>query len=108
MQIGEDPDVIAHKPPLRNSPWIAEFFIEDEENVYYIMVEEKAVCQTTNFTKALYIWFCLHYVLHLCYEAAVKDTCMFFQEFIFGLPCTAKRTSGYLSTATDIQAVTAR
>ena len=37
------------------------------------------------------------------YEAAVKDIC---QEFIFGLPCTAKRTSGHLNTATNIQEVT--
>ena len=91
-----------------NSPWIAEFSNEDRENVFYIMVEQKAVCQTVNFTKALYVLFCSHYVFHLCYKVAVKDVCMFFQEFIFGLPCTAKHTSGYLSTATGIQAVTDR
>ena len=76
--------------------------------MFYLMVEQKVVCQTANFTKTVYVWFCLYYVFHLCYDPVVNDVCMFFQEFIFGLPCTAKRTSAYLSTATDIQALTTR
>ena len=107
-QIGEDPEVIASQPPLRNAPRIAEFAVEDGDSQFYLIVEQRVVCQTANFTKALYLWFCLHYIFHICYEPSLHDVCMFFQEFIFGLPCTAKRSSSYLSTATDIQALTTR
>lgn len=80
--MGEDPDV-GSQPPTRNAPPILEFSVEDGESVFYLMVEQKVVCQTANFTKAVYVWFCLYYVFHLCYDPVVNDLCMFSQEFIF-------------------------
>ena len=54
FQIEEDLDFIARKPPVCNSPWIAEFSIEDGEHVFFIMVQKKAICQTANFTKVCF------------------------------------------------------
>ncbi len=40
VQIGEDPDVVAAQPPVRNSPRFAEFAVEDGDSSYYIFVEQ--------------------------------------------------------------------
>ena len=48
--------------------------------------------------------FALFYVFNLQYDKNVKDVCLFFQEFVFGLPSNlCKKTSTYMSITTDIQ-----
>ena len=50
-----------------------------------------------SFDKSLFAWF----ALFLC-----DDLCLFFQEFVFGLPVAGqacKKSSTYLSVTTDIQ-----
>lgn len=71
-----------------------------------IFVEQQAICETGTLTKAIFLWFSTHYVFHLCYDNAISDVCLFFQEFVFGLPCTSTRSPTYLSKATDIQRLT--
>ncbi len=48
--------------------------------------------------------FALFYVYNLQYDKNVKDVCLFFQEFVFGLPSNlCKKISTYMSITTDIQ-----
>lgn len=96
---------MASDPPVRNTPRIAEFtcVTEDETSSYFLFVEQMVLCETTSFTKALFLWFSIHYVFHLSYCAKLNDMCLFIQEFVFGLPCSTKRSPSYLSVVTDIQ-----
>ena len=82
--------------------------MEDGDPSYYILVEQMALCETSTFKKALFLWFSTHYVFHLSYAPTISDFCTFFQEFIFGLPAKGKRCTSYLTTATDIQQFTVR
>lgn len=106
--IGEDPNVVSAQPPVRNSPRLAEFVVEDGNGTYFLFMEQMTVCEVNSFTKALFLWFCTHYVFHLNYCPALSDLCTFIQEFVFGLPCAGKRSATYLSIATDIQQITVR
>ena len=108
IQIGEDPNVVAAQPPARNAPRFAEFVVEDSSSTYFVFVEQTTLCECSTFTDALFLWFCTYYVFHLSYYTVLADVCAFFQEFIFGLPLTGKRSASYLSTATDIQQLTLR
>ena len=98
------PETVATTPPVRNTPWIGEFNVEDGDSVYFIFVEQKVLCSVNSFTKSLFVWFSLFYVFNLEYDKNVKELCLFFQEFVFGLPSNScKKTSTYLSVTTDIQ-----
>lgn len=109
LQIGQDPEVVASNPPIRNSPRIGEFNVEDGNNTYYIFVEQMVLCELSSFSKALFIWFSVHYVFHLSYCSPLNDLCMFLQEFVFGLPSAGgKRSASYLTIVTDIQRKTIR
>lgn len=99
---------MASNPPIRNSPRIAEFDVEDGNNTYFLFVEQMALCETSSFCKALFLWFSIHYVFHLSYCSSLSDLCMFIQEFVFGLPCAGKRSASYLTIVTDIQRNTIR
>lgn len=108
-QIGEDPDVVASRPPVRNSPRLAEFVVEnDGKETFFIFIEKLTICEVNSFTRALFLWFCTYYVFHLNYCEVHSDFCIFMQEFVFGLPCPGKRTATYLTVATDIQQMTVR
>ena len=102
-QMSESPEAIATAPPARNTPWIGEFMADDGDSSYFIFVEQAPFFSFSSFVKALFFWFCLHYVFNLEYNSNVKEFCLFFQEFVFGLPNSCKKTSTYLSTTTDIQ-----
>lgn len=93
---------------MRNSPRFAEFVIEDGGSTYFLFVEQTTICESSTFTRALFLWFCIHYVFHLSYSTLLTDLCTFFQEFVFGLPSAGKRSASYLTVATDIQQHTVR
>ena len=60
--MGEDPDFIATKPPVRNSPRFAEFAVEDGENcTYFLFVEQKTICETHSFQKSFLLVLCALY-----------------------------------------------
>ena len=82
------PEAIAAAPPVRNAPWIGEFSAEDGNLMYFIFVEQKVLCSVNSFVKSLFIWFSLFYIFNLEYGKNTKDVCLFFQEFVFGLPET--------------------
>lgn len=101
----DDPDEIVNNSKL-SAPRFAGFIGEDEGQ-YFLIVETEIVTQTSTFNNALMLWFCLFYVLNLEYPKPVIEICLFFQEFVFGLPPSSayKRSKSvtYLSTTTDIQ-----
>lgn len=100
--VAESPD-----PPQRNAPWIGEFKVDDGDSVYFIFIERKVLCTINSFAKSLFTWFSLYYVFNLEYDTNTNEVCLFFQEFVFGLPSnTSKKTSTYLSVTTDIQRFT--
>ena len=82
--------------------------MEDGDSSYYIFVEQMTLCEIPTFTKALFLWFSVHYVFHLSYLPLLNDFCTFFQEFVFGLPAKGKHCTSYLTTVTDIQQLTIR
>lgn len=102
--MSSEPELKASEVPNRNNPWIGEFSAEDGGCEYFVFVEQTVLCTVNTFTKALFLWFALYYVFNLEYEKNSKDLCLFFQEFIFGLPDNlCKKSSTYLSISTDIQ-----
>ena len=107
LQMTDDPETIADDSRML-APRIAGF-IGDDEGQYFLIVESNIVIvtQTSSFNNALLLWFCLFYTLNLEYPKAVSEVCIFFQEFVFGLPTSSAyrrcKSVTYLSTTTDIQ-----
>ncbi len=100
-----DPELVASKQG-KNAPWIGQFCAEDGAVTFFVFVEQSVFCTVTTLSKAIFIWFSLFYVFNLEYSKAVHDLCIFFQEFVFGLPHSVSgKTSTYLSITTDIQAL---
>ena len=79
--------------------------MEDGESQFFIFVEQKVFCTVNSFAKSVFIWFAVFYVFNLEYEKNIKDVCIFFQEFVFGLPCNSRKTSTYMSVTTDISSL---
>ena len=104
MQMTDQPEVASR----RSAPHFAAFTRDDdgEECQYFVFVEGQVLCYTTSFSKALMLWFALHYILNLEYSKEVRDASLFLQEFVYSLPASsaAKRTKGgsYLFITTDI------
>ena len=101
--MSDKPEDVARGEPVRNAPWIGKFTVDDGDSTYFLFVEQMVLCSANSLSKTLFLWFSLHYVFNLEYDDHVKELCLFFQEFIFGLPSNCKRTSTYLSATTDIQ-----
>ena len=106
MQIHNNPETLATMPPVRNCPRFVELTVVDGRSSYFLFMEQAVVCSVQSFTKVLFLWFALHYIFNLEYDKIVGEVGMFFQEFVFGLPCPAKKTATYLATSTDIQKLT--
>lgn len=84
-----------------NSPRIGKF--REDRPQYFIFVEKIPLCYVSTLCKSVYLWFAVHYIFHLQYHQHINECALFFQECIFGLPMHCKKTTTYLSTATDIQ-----
>lgn len=100
------PETVATAEPTRIAPWIGEFMVDDGDSTYFIFVEQKVFCTVNSFVKSLFVWFSLFYVFNLEYGKNAREVCLFFQEFVFGLPATGsgcKKSSTYMSVTTDIQ-----
>ena len=103
MQMTDKPEEVASR---RSTIHFAAFPTNDgDETQFFLFVERQVLCYTTSFSKALILWFALHYILNLEYTKEIRDVSLFIQEFVFGLPISAsKRCKGgsYLSVTTDI------
>ncbi len=103
--MSENPEIVASSEG-KNTPWIGEFSAEDGDITFFVFVEQSVFCTVTSFSKAIFVWFSLFYVFNLEYGKAVHDICIFFQEFVFGLPDNVSIKNGtYLSVTTDIQSL---
>ncbi len=101
--MSDEPECAALETPLRNTPWIGEFVADDGDPTYFIYIEQRILFTVNTFTRAIFMWFSLFYVFNLEYQKNTRDMCLFFQEFIFGLPDNmCKKSSTYLSVSTDI------
>ena len=107
VQIAEDIGDLVQRV-VSPSPMVVCLKNVSEEGVYGIVVEKKVVVSgITSFTKALGLWFAVHYILNLEYNKAVAEVLLFMQEFVYGLPApTLKKSLTYLSICSNIQSYT--
>lgn len=78
LQATETPEGISSEIPRRNSPRIAGV-VGEEMNQYFVLVEQKVLCQVPSFQLALFVAFSAFYVFHLEYPKSVKNA-MFFRN----------------------------
>ena len=88
-------------PPPRNFPWFAGFKNAGGKSNYIIFMEQKVPCKISSFSKALALWFSVHYTFNLEYCKQIKDVVLFFQEYVFGLPDRSKKSATYLTVCSD-------
>ena len=106
LQVTDNPSEVAVRAPPRNSPRFAGFMNVGGESSYFIFVEQKVLYQISSFSKALLVWFCVHYIFNLEYCKQAKDVALFFQEYVFGMPDRSKKSATYLTVCSDIQSYT--
>ena len=106
LQVTDNPSEVAVRAPPRNSPRFAGFMNVGGESSYFIFVEQKVLYQISSFSKALLVWFCVHYIFNLEYCKLAKDVALFFQEYVFGMPDRSKKSATYLTVCSDIQSYT--
>ena len=87
--------------PTPNSPRIAAFV--EEMKQYFVIVEQRVLCQVPSFQLALFISFSAHYVFHLQYPKPIKNVMFFLQDYVLAIPDSLRRPSTYLATASDIK-----
>lgn len=101
----DDPEEVGSRLPLRTAPRIGCF--TGEEPQYFLYVENRPIFFVTTISRAIMLWFVLHYTFNLEYCSHVKLVALFFQEFVFGLPATSfmkhQKSATYLTVTTDIQ-----
>ena len=93
---------MSKEPPVRNSPRIAAF-IGDESQQYFVLIEQKVLCQVPSFQFAVFILFSTYYAFHLEYPKPVKNALLFFQDYVLSFPDGLRRPTTYLGTSADIK-----
>lgn len=105
VQMSDDPESVATRPPIRTAPRIGCF--SGDEPQYFLFVENKTLFHVSTLSRALTFWFVLHYIFNLEYCPQVKSVALFFQEFVFKLPATSflkhQKSATYLTVTTDFQ-----
>ena len=99
----DDVEQIGLASPLRPNPRFVSFSTDGGVTEYIVFINLKPLCKIAVFTRALMLWFVVHYVFHLEYSKEIKEVAYFFQEFVFGSLTKAKKTATYLSVTTGIQ-----
>ena len=78
-----------------------------EEPQYFLYVENRPMFFISNISRAIVLWFILHYIFNLEYCSHVKSVAMFIQEFVFSLPVTSflkhQKSATYLTVTTNLQ-----
>ena len=67
------------------------------ENTYYIFADGIILCQCSTFTKALCLWFSIHYIFNLEYSKPLKDV-----SFCCIQTSPENKKATYLTTSSDI------
>ena len=63
----ETPEHVSDEVPICSYPRIAAF-VGEEQKHYFVLVEQKGLCQVPSFQMALFIAFSSFYVFHLEYK----------------------------------------
>ena len=93
---------MARESPPRNSPRFVAF-VGEHQTQYYVLVEQKVLCQVPSFQEALFVTFSAYYVFHLGYPTVIESVYFFLQDYVLGYPDSSRRKGTYLATATDIK-----
>ena len=91
------------KPPLRNSPRIAEFKNIAVLSKFYIVCEQFTLCEAPSLQSALFYMFSAYYIFNLEYPKQASNVFYFLQDYILSYPDSLKRPSTYLAVASDIK-----
>lgn len=102
LQCTETPEQVASEPPTSNSSQIAAF-VGEEMKQYFVIVEQRVLCQVPSFQLSLFISFSAHYVFHLQYPKPIKNVMFFLQDYVLAIPDSLRRPATYLATASDIK-----
>ena len=78
MQMTDDPEDAANKPPVRTAPRIGCF--HGDEPQYFLYVENKVLFYVATLSHAIVFWFILHYVFNLEYRHHIKPIALFFKN----------------------------
>ena len=70
LQVTETPERVCNEAPMRNSPRIASF-IGDELQQYFVVIEQKVLCQVPSFQFAMFVLFSAYYI---CFSFGVPET----------------------------------
>lgn len=98
----ETPEHVCKEPPCRNSPRIAAFLGEESQQ-YFVLLEQKVLCQLPSLQFAVFIMFSAYYAFHLDYPKPVKNVMLFLQDYVLSFPDGGRRPATYLATAADIK-----
>ena len=104
LQYTETPEQVASEPPTRNSPRIAAF-VGEEAKQYFVIVEQRVLCQVSSFQLALFVSFSSYYIFifHLQYPKPIKNVMIFLQDYVLAMPDSLRRPATYLATASDLK-----
>ncbi len=70
---------------------------------FFVLVEQKVLCQVPSFQFALFILFSAYYAFHLQYPRSIKNVMFFLQDYVLAYPDSMHRPATYLATASDIK-----
>lgn len=87
----DDVEQIGLASPLHPNPRFVSFSTDGGVTEYIVFINLKPLCKIAVFTRALMLWFVVHYVFHLEYSKEIKEVAYFFQEFVFGSLTKAKK-----------------
>ena len=101
FQITETPERVSRETQ-HNAPQIAAF-VGDETVQYFVIIEQRVLCQVATFQHALFIAFSAFYVFHLEYPKAIRNVMFFLQDYVLQFPDSMRRPATYLAAASDIK-----
>ena len=99
----EDVEDVAASNSKLTGPRFVHFYTEDGGGQFIIYIEGAVLLSCLSFLQALMIWFSSFYIFNLEYTKEISEVCLFFQELVFKLPLTKKKTGTYLSVTKDIR-----
>ena len=76
LQSCDTPEQACTEVPVRNSPRIAAF-VGEETKQYFVLLEQRVLCQVPSIQLALFITFSSYYIFHLDYPNQLKNVMYF-------------------------------
>ncbi len=85
-----------------SQPRVAAFLSEGRRQ-YFIVTEQRILCEIPTLQDALFYTFGSYYIFNLTYPKETEKILFFFQDYILQHPDSVGRSSTYLATASDIK-----